>query len=549
MIVFSAQTTSWTRNRLAQLQRENAEMREIATTSATREALLKLEAENRTLKIRDRHINITSIINQFKRAQRVDLCFLVDSTGSMSSCIHEVKSKINDIVKQVTRVYPDLKVRLSFVGYRDHGDGGLRFSILGFGECITSFERFVGGVSATGGDDTCEDVFGGIYEAIKLGWQHETRLIIHFADAPCHGNEFHDGCSDNYPGGDPHGLQIHSLLGSMQLKGIQYYFVHLNSTTRKMIQVFKCKTTMQINELDMSDGFDSMVEAMTETVCQSIMTVDKAMGPKSGRHVVFSNLSSISEASTILDYTIDPSYPTTFRSLEAVVYKFGAFNNDSDLHRAFSLTSDRTVNIKFADRPFAEGASRICYYGKDNFGRKVVLKEFKDTMKNTFDHYKALVETSVVACYLADEFNTHVYGFGSNVSFILPLLLEIKDPLKTPSKSTSFLCYEPQIEGEYKKFNNNYGYVSGKNYNEILNAFSHWTYKYTKGYMMVVDLQGVISGSKFILTDPAIHCEEDRGEALGLLRFGNTNLGKKGMKQFLRTHSCNSVCFSLGLNR
>ncbi len=525
-------------------------MREIATTSATQEALLRLEAENRTLKIRDRHMNIASIINQFKMAQKVDLCFLVDSTSSMSSCIQEVKNKIKDIVNEVTRAYPDLKVRLSFVGYRDHSDGGMRFSILGFGDSISSFEMFVSGVSAIGGADTCEDVFGGIHEAIKLDWQNETRVVIHFADAPCHGNEFHGGeCDDHYPNGDPNGLQIHSLLGSMQLKRIQYYFVHLNSSTRQMVQIFKAKTTMQIHELDMSDGFDSMVEAMTETVCQSIMTVDKTMRPKSGRHVVFSNLSSISEASTILEYTVVPSYPTYFQGLQAVEYKYQAPACYRDLHTSMSIEPNKLVTVNFAQHPFAEGASRICYYGKDNCGKKVVLKEFKDTMKNTLENYKALVETSVVACYLAAEFNAQADGWGRGVSFILPQLLEIKDPLQTPSKSTSFLCYEPQIEGEYKKFNNNYGYVSGRNYNEILNAFSHWTYNYTKGYIMVVDLQGVISGSKFILTDPAIHCEEDSGEALGLLRFGNTNLGKKGMKQFLRTHSCNNVCISLGLNR
>ena len=40
------------------------------------------------------------------------------------------------------------------------------------------------------------------------------------------------------------------------------------------------------------------------------------------------------------------------------------------------------------------------------------------------------------------------------------------------------------------------------------------------------DIQGVKSGSKLILTDPAIHCKN-------VLKFGNTNLGVRGIKKFL----------------
>lgn len=36
----------------------------------------------------------------------------------------------------------------------------------------------------------------------------------------------------------------------------------------------------------------------------------------------------------------------------------------------------------------------------------------------------------------------------------------------------------------------------------ISQAFSHYSYQFTEGYLMVVDLQGA-SG---ILTDPQIHC-------------------------------------------
>ena len=63
--------------------------------------------------------------------------------------------------------------------------------------------------------------------------------------------------------------------------------------------------------------------------------------------------------------------------------------------------------------------------------------------------------------------------------------------------------------------------------------------------MMVVDLQGIVSHGidgepEIVLTDPAIHCYDRT-------RFGRTNLGIDGMRQFFRSHVCNEFCRGLGL--
>ncbi len=41
---------------------------------------------------------------------------------------------------------------------------------------------------------------------------------------------------------------------------------------------------------------------------------------------------------------------------------------------------------------------------------------------------------------------------------------------------------------DYEKWNNNYGYVNENNCSNTINAFSHWTYEFTKGLMLVCDL-------------------------------------------------------------
>ena len=45
--------------------------------------------------------------------------------------------------------------------------------------------------------------------------------------------------------------------------------------------------------------------------------------------------------------------------------------------------------------------------------------------------------------------------------------------------------------------------------------------------------------SKYVLTDPAIHCKDPR--------FGTTNLGQVGMESFFEAHECNMVCARMRL--
>lgn len=83
-------------------------------------------------------------------------------------------------------------------------------------------------------------------------------------------------------------------------------------------------------------------------------------------------------------------------------------------------------------------------------------------------------------------------------------------------------------------------------------AFSHFSYRYTQRRMLVCDLQGVQSTSTvgenragvFDLTDPAIHYRSKSGRKQV---YGRTDFGKKGIHKFFETHFCNDVCRLLGL--
>lgn len=72
-------------------------------------------------------------------------------------------------------------------------------------------------------------------------------------------------------------------------------------------------------------------------------------------------------------------------------------------------------------------------------------------------------------------------------------------------------------------------------------AFSHWTYEYTRGEFLVLDLQGVGEN----LTDPSvIKAGEHRSQDM---IFGPANLGDDAIKNFCTKHQCNTCCRYLKL--
>jgi hypothetical protein len=88
---------------------------------------------------------------------------------------------------------------------------------------------------------------------------------------------------------------------------------------------------------------------------------------------------------------------------------------------------------------------------------------------------------------------------------------------------------------------------------DIPQAFTHFTYVYSKRNYMVCDLQGelkiVDSYPWFAFTDPCIHRRNYHYHNKLPDRYGRTNRGNKGMQDFFRTHHCNPVCELLRLKK
>lgn len=120
---------------------------------------------------------------------KVDVVFVLDTTGSMSGLIQGAKRKIWSIANQILGGQPKPHVRIGLIGYRDLGDDYVtrRFALT---EDMDDVYANLQGFEAGGGGDTPEHVNRALSEAIsKMQWregQGVLRQIFLVGDAPPH---------------------------------------------------------------------------------------------------------------------------------------------------------------------------------------------------------------------------------------------------------------------------------------------------------------------------------------------------------------------------
>lgn len=136
----------------------------------------------------------------------VDVCFVLDLTGSMGTWIDACKSHIGAIIEALRDELDVGQVRVAFVGYRDWGERERteqgRIVVAPFvpmarvGEITAAVAR----EPASGGGDGPEDVLIAMERTRDLDWQGGMRVCVFIADAPAHGFSGQRG-GDDFPGG------------------------------------------------------------------------------------------------------------------------------------------------------------------------------------------------------------------------------------------------------------------------------------------------------------------------------------------------------------
>ncbi|KAK9867891.1 hypothetical protein WJX84_004698 [Apatococcus fuscideae] len=208
----------------------------------------------------------------------LDLAFLFDITGSMEPWILQAAAKAKDIMAEATRIHPQAVMRMAFVGYRDYGDTQ-QLEVKDFveKEGFGGLQSFLDSIVAKGGDDSTEDIAGGLKAVTELSWRSSTRLVIHFGDYPCHGKKYHGEeweQYDRYPWGDPNGLIPEEFLEKLASQRTDYYFAELTQHTARMAGLFKAcfanAANADFHRMDMSKGPEEFMPHVINSIRSSI---------------------------------------------------------------------------------------------------------------------------------------------------------------------------------------------------------------------------------------------------------------------------------------
>jgi Mg-chelatase subunit ChlD len=120
---------------------------------------------------------------------RIEVCFVLDTTGSMGGLIEGAKQKIWSIANEMISAQPTPELKLGLIGYRDRGDEYIvkSFSLT---DDIDAIYGHLRDFQAGGGGDTPESVNEALAEAIqKMPWSSDRKvlkIIFLVGDAPPH---------------------------------------------------------------------------------------------------------------------------------------------------------------------------------------------------------------------------------------------------------------------------------------------------------------------------------------------------------------------------
>ena len=157
---------------------------------------------------------------------RVEVVFVLDTTGSMSGLIKAAKEKIWSIATTLASAQPAPEIRMGLVAYRDRGDSYVT-RVVDLSDDLDTLYANLMDLKAHGGGDGPESVNQALHDAVQgISWsqdQNAYKVVFLVGDAPPH-MDYQDDVK--YP----------QTIAAAQKKGIEINAVQCgqnSSTTRE----------------------------------------------------------------------------------------------------------------------------------------------------------------------------------------------------------------------------------------------------------------------------------------------------------------------------
>ena len=196
-------------------------------------------------------------------------------------------------------------------------------------------------------------------------------------------------------------------------------------------------------------------------------------------------------------------------------------------------------HVSISSHELGRGAFRICYSGTfiggNRNNQEAACKRFKSQYWRLEDEFfQNDFEVIDKAIEYASDWN-QICPHGHEILITRGSVKKVN--------GEKYLV-EPLIR-YFTKFTSNNGWIASEDEEGwhvlLMEAFSHYTYHRSGGYLIVCDLQGRYrydrynsQRCRFELTDPAI-CSRSR-------KYGPTDMGEKGIDTFFHNHVCNQFC-------
>ena len=123
------------------------------------------------------------------KKETIEVCFVLDTTGSMSGLIEGAKQKIWGIANEILASEPTPNLRIGLIGYRDRKEAYVT-QVHDLSDDIDDIYAKLMKFQAQGGGDAPESVNQALYEAVtKIQWNKSKKvlkLVFLVGDAPPH---------------------------------------------------------------------------------------------------------------------------------------------------------------------------------------------------------------------------------------------------------------------------------------------------------------------------------------------------------------------------
>ncbi len=120
---------------------------------------------------------------------RIDVVFVLDTTGSMGGLIQAAKEKIWSIAATLASAQPTPEIRMGLVAYRDRGDAYVT-RVVDLSSDLDSMYATLMDFKADGGGDGPESVNQALHDAVhRISWSQQSgtyKVVFLVGDAPPH---------------------------------------------------------------------------------------------------------------------------------------------------------------------------------------------------------------------------------------------------------------------------------------------------------------------------------------------------------------------------